>query len=345
MISSLLRRLTFWRDSDAADSESAHEKARPASAVLPPPSSDYESRVAQERANYADVVNIHDLPDVFHYWSNKYVLPMLQEFGAVSPEDYIALNLHRAAQRTGSPHPRFVSLGAGNCDAEVRIAQSLIERGLTTFTLECLDINPATLARGAEMAKQAGLEGRVVPLLQDLNAWSPSGEYDAIMANQSLHHMLELERVFDAVKRALRGPEAAFVISDMIGRNGHQLWPEARAILDGFWLELAPEQKYHVLLQRQEDDFMDWDCSVEGFEGIRAQDILPLLIERFGFEEFFGFANVISPIIDRVHAADEAAMANGTITPTHMLAVCRVSKDTPCKYRGNLSPQASVRWP
>ena len=35
------------------------------------------------------------------------------------------------------------------------------------------------------------------------------------------------------------------------------------------------------------------------FEGIRAQDILPLLVERFTFDEFIGFGNVIDPFVDR----------------------------------------------
>ncbi len=324
----------------------------------------YELRVQQERASYADIIDVHLLPDIFHYWSNKYLLPMLQEFGANSPEDFIAHYLFRAAQRTGSSHPRFISLGAGNCDAEVRIAQALVSRGLSTFTLECLDLNPASLARGSELAKAAGLAQQVVPKLQDLNMWSPQGDYDGVMANQSLHHIVELERLFDSVRQALRGPGAAFVMSDMIGRNGHQRWPEAREIVDQFWQELPTSYRYHVLINRQEDTFMDWDCSFEGFEGIRSQDILPLLLERFGFEEFLAFGNVITPfidrgfghhfsldraedldLVDRIHAADEAALAEGRIKPTHMLAVVGLDRDIPCRFRGNLSPQRSVRRP
>lgn len=323
---------------------------------------EYKRRLVQERAHYADDIDIHALPPIFHYWSNKYLLPMEIEFGASNPEDFIALNLHRAALRTGSSKPRFVSLGAGNCDAEVRIAQALIDKGLTDFSFECLDVNPATLARGSELAQSVGLQDKVVPLLQDINAWSHAKGYDGIVANQSLHHMLELEKVFDSVHRALLGSEALFVVSDMIGRNGHQRWPEALVIVKEFWRELPASYKYHVQLKRQEDEFLDWDCSVEGFEGIRSQDILPLLLERFGFETFLGFGNVIDPfidrgfghhfrleraedieLIDRIHARDELELARGTIKPTHMMAVLTTSAQTQCKYRANLSPEASVR--
>jgi hypothetical protein len=35
------------------------------------------------------------------------------------------------------------------------------------------------------------------------------------------------------------------------------------------------------------------------FEGIRSQDILPLLLEYFHFEVFIPYGNVIDPFIDR----------------------------------------------
>ena len=346
-------------DAPAADSSAATDQTlAPETPVL----SAYEQRIAQETLIFNDQTEVHDLPAIFHYWSNTYLLPVLQSFGCQHPEDFLALHLFESAQRCGVARPRFVSLGCGNCDAEVRIAQDLVRRGLTDFTFECLDINPAMLERGATLAREAGLEGRVVPLPGDFNHWVPEGQYDGIMANQSLHHVLELETLFDAVRGALK-PEAGFVVSDMIGRNGHQRWPEAAAIVREFWQELPPGYRYNLQLQRQEDEFIDWDCSVEGFEGVRAQDILPLLLERFGFEVFIGFGNVIDPFIDRgfghhfdvqhafdryfidrVHARDEAEMLAGTITPTHMLAVLR-SVPTTTRHRDGLAPERCVRPP
>lgn len=323
---------------------------------------EYAARIEQENQRFANDRDVHALPAIYHYWSNKYLLPMELEFGARHPEDFLATYLHAAVSRTGSARPRFVSLGAGNCDAEVRIAQALVERGLADFTLECLDINPAMIDRGRALAAEAGVGHLVVPVCEDLNQWRPARVYDGVMANQSLHHMVALESLFDAVHGALLDARAAFVISDMIGRNGHQRWPEALAIVREYWRELPPSYRFNLQLQREEPQFLDWDCSVEGFEGIRSQDILPLLLERFGFEVFLGFANVIDPFIDRgfghhfdpsnprdlafidkVHARDEAEMAAGTIKPTHMLAVLSIDPGVTCRYRGNLSPRASVR--
>jgi hypothetical protein len=185
-----------------------------------------------------------------------------------------------------------------------------------------------------------------------------------VLANQSLHHVMNLEGLFAAVEAALTA-QGRFVTSDMIGRNGHMRWPEAEAIVQAFWQELPPAYRRNVQLCRDEEHFLDWDCSVEGFEGIRAQDILPLLLARFDFELFVGYGNVIDPFIDRsfgpnfdagadwdrdfidrVHARDEAEMSAGRVTPTHMLAVLRRRPWAgTCAHRPGLSPERSVRRP
>jgi SAM-dependent methyltransferase len=321
----------------------------------------YLERIEQETAIFDGYVDVHALPEIFHYWSNRYLLPMEQQFDTKHPEDFLSRFLFESARRTGAGRPRFISLGSGNCDAEIRIAQDLIRRGLAEFSLECIDINPTMLERGRELIRGAGLEGLVVTVQGDFNHWRPDGRYDGIMANQSLHHVLELESLLDAVHGAL-APEALFAISDMIGRNGHQRWPEALSIVREFWTELPASYRYNRQLQRQEDEFMDWDCSTEGFEGVRAQDILPLLLERFGFEVFLAFGNVVDPFIDRsfghhfdparewdrefidrVHARDEAELQAGRVTPTHMMAALRAERGSACAYRGNLSPEFCLR--
>ena len=48
----------------------------------------YEAMMAREVANYRSVENVHDLPPIFHYWSNKYLLPKFQQFGFCSPTDF-----------------------------------------------------------------------------------------------------------------------------------------------------------------------------------------------------------------------------------------------------------------
>jgi SAM-dependent methyltransferase len=247
---------------------------------------DYRFRTLTERLRFGRCPTVHALPDIFHYWSNRYLRPKLEAFGTSYPEAFFLKHLER----------------------------------------------------GRAKAAAAGVSEHIAIAPVDLNRWRPTVRFDAVIANQSLHHIVALEPLFDGVARSL-APHVLFIVSDMIGRNGHKRRPEALAIVEEFWRELPDTHQFDRQRRKQHRDYPDVDCASRGFDGIRSQDILPLLVERFAFDVFIGFANAIDPFvdrsfgpnfsvdrdwdrdfIDRVHAQDEAAILSGAITPTHMLA-------------------------
>jgi SAM-dependent methyltransferase len=335
--------------------------------VAPRRDNSYAGRLAAETGVYEDVADVHELPPIFHYWSNKYLRPMLEEYGFSNSEQFFAKFLLESAAARGAQEPVFLSLGAGNCDTEIRVAKLLREAGLARFTIECLDLNPSMLRRGREMAETERVAAHIVTVEGDFNRWRATKSYDAIIANQSLHHVANLEGMFAEVRRGL-GDGAYFIVDDIIGRNGHQRWPEALAEVRRFWRELPRPYRRNRQLNRYERTYRNWDCSTEGFEGIRAEDILPLLIERFDFRMFIGFANVVDvfidrafghnfdadaawdrEFIDRVHAFDEQALQSGSLTPTHMMAVLTGGPSGQRIFSRGISPEASVhehrsRW-
>ncbi len=322
---------------------------------------DYQARLDSEMRRFADDLDVHALPDIYHYWSNTYLRPQLEAFGYSNPEDFFVKELAKLRERFPTEPLRITSLGCGNCDLEVGIARGLLAAGVNDFTIDCVDITQAMLDRGRALAEATGVADNIRPIAGDFNDWRPDGRYHAVIANQSLHHVTELETLYDRIVAALL-PEGRMLVSDMIGRNGHQRWPEALAIVREFWAELPDAYRYHMQLRREEEQFLDWDCSVEGFEGIRSQDVLPLLIERFGFERFIAYANVVDPFIDRgfghhfakqtawdrdfidrVHARDEAGIVAGEITPVHMLAVLCLDRGVRPQVLGHLTPEFCVR--
>jgi GT2 family glycosyltransferase/ubiquinone/menaquinone biosynthesis C-methylase UbiE/glycosyltransferase involved in cell wall biosynthesis len=324
---------------------------------------EYTRKIQQELTIFENRANVHDLPNIYHYWSNKYLFPLLEEAGYSAIDDFFSSNLLVAKNRTGSSIARFVSIGAGNCDMEVSIAKNLINAGCRTFILECLEINPAMLERGKEIARENGVIDNMRFVEADFNTWVANDKYDGVMANQSLHHVTELEHLFDQINSALQA-NGSFVINDIIGRNGHQYWPEALEIVNQFWKELPENYKFNVILNRLEEEYDNWDCSTEGFEGIRAQDILPLLLRQFQCEKFVTFGNLINvfvdrcfghhfnpesewdrDFIDRVHAEDVTGFKNGTLTPTHMLAVFVKTLNYTPYYANGIDPVSAVRKP
>lgn len=364
----LVRRIRGTPANEAISPDEVTSQPTPAPVELPPAGPiepDYESRIAAEIKTFTDDVVVHELPPIFHYWSNKYLLPKIEAFGFRHPDDFFVKQL--AARMTESGHVgdhQFISIGAGNCDTEVRVAKALLADGFDSFSIECLELNPAMLERGRAYAQEQGVARHVHPIAGDFNQWTPDKPYHAVMANQSLHHVLNLEGLFDAVRDAIRPTNGTLVTSDMIGRNGHLRWPEALAIVEEYWRRLAPRYRYDWQLRRQEDAFVNWDCSIEGFEGIRAQDILPLLTQRFHFDLFVPFANVISPFIDRsfgpnfdvdsaedralideIHARDEQEILAGTIKPTQMFAVLSLDHTRAMRTISELTPQSCIRNP
>jgi SAM-dependent methyltransferase len=324
----------------------------------------YQARVSAEIATFENDIAVHNLPEIFHYWSNKYLLPTITPFGFIHPDDFFIRQMAKIIEKNGSRRAAFISIGAGNCDTEVRVAQGLIALGHENFSIDCLDLNSAMLARGVELARQHGLETYVVPVEGDFNRWQPARPYDAVIANQSLHHVLDLEHLFDSIASAIAPADGVLITSDMIGRNGHQRWPEALSIVEEYWKTLPDKYKFNQQLKRLETTFVNWDCATDGFEGIRAQDILPLLSQRFHFDLFVPFANVIAPFVDRsfghnfdvnseadrafidqVHARDDAEIRAGHIKPTQMFAVLSLDARRPMQCIDGLTPEFCTRIP
>lgn len=321
----------------------------------------YEISLQQEKQSYESCLEVHNLPEIYHYWSNRHLRPKLLPFGFGSPNSMFTKYLGELCDKRETRLRHFISLGAGNCELEIEIALFLRDRGKTNFLIDCFELNSAMLERGRTAATEAGVADQLVFTAGDLNDWDPAREYDAAFANQSLHHVMNLERLFEQVKRSLR-PDGRFIVSDMIGRNGHQRWPEALTIVREFWRLLPPSCRFNHQLLCYEDAYEDWDCSKHGFEGIRSQDILPLLLDHFHFHLFIPFANVVDPFIDRsfgpnfdaagewdrwfvdqVNLRDEREIARGRIKPTHMLAVLGKQNNVAPVFPQHLSPGFCVR--
>ncbi|MDX2270094.1 MAG: class I SAM-dependent methyltransferase [Bryobacter sp.] len=310
----------------------------------------YAERMARELRHYEETTEVHDLPPAFHYWSNRYVRPQLESLGFASPDDFLLRSAAKALERGGE----LLSIGSGNADLELRLARQLAQKGQRDFRIHCLEINPAMSERGRAAAQAEGLAEHLLFHAEDFNHWRaqriaalPSSNwtgFDAVWANQSLHHVVELEHLLDEAAASLR-PTGVFLVSDMIGRNGHQRWPTALKMVQEFWRELPPSYRWNRAFGVNEEWFQDRDCASHSFEGIRAQDILPLLSERFGFELFFAFGNVMDifvdrtfgghfqverewdrDFLDRVARRDQEAIEGGILPPTHLLARLRLDK-------------------
>jgi SAM-dependent methyltransferase len=320
----------------------------------------YSAKVSEELELYAEQEEVHDLPAIYHFWSARYCTPLLQEVGFGGLNEFLDQHVAEQCTRRAPERARLVSLGAGNGDTEIGIASRLRDRGIKNLELTLLELNPQMLERAMADANKLGLADQVIAKQTDLNSWQAEGNPDVYLANHSLHHVVNLEGLFTEVKASL-DPEGVLLVNDMIGRNGHVRWPEAADLLRRIW-DVAPEDyRWNPFLRGVEDVYPDIDCSTSGFEGIRAQDILPLLIERFHPDVYICFLNVADPFIDRVYGPnfdvnspedrafidalgrfDDAAIDLQLVTPTHLIGSFRM-QPVQCRYPRRRSPSRTMR--
>jgi len=315
----------------------------------------YTQRVKSEIAFFQNPQSDRALPKAFHYWTNKHLRPEVQRiYGVAGVVQTYARECTQAAQETGLR--RFLSIGVGSGDMEGDLAKTLLTSGMEDFRIDCMEIAPQLCEIGRQKAKKKGVEKYVSFIQADMNVWQPetNSHYAAIIANEILHHVVELERLFDNLRHAL-APAGKIVTRDVIGRNGHVCWPEVRTVVDQLWTILPKRCTFDQGGQRFYESYPDRDFSQSGFEGIRAQDILPLLIERFHFEKFIAFGGIIErftgrafghllrvdeeegdrPLVDMLWLTNKLLIDNGTIKPTQLIATLRTD---PCQ------PQCGFGW-
>jgi SAM-dependent methyltransferase len=257
------------------------------------PASDHARRVRRELKFYKEVENVHDLPASHDYVGGRFVAPKLRETFGYADFPGMILQYLRASPGPDD-HVEVLSLGSGNCDFEI----DLVSANALRCRVTCLELNPEMLQRAGELARERGVEAQFTFIETDINELALDRQYDLILASHSLHHFVALEKIFDEVARAMQ-PTSLFLINDMIGRNFHMMYPATLDMVNRLWDLFPAELKVDRRTGRFVPHRLQIDPSGYGFEGIRAQDILPLLDERFAVQDFAPFFTLANRFVDR----------------------------------------------
>ncbi|MFC5741664.1 class I SAM-dependent methyltransferase [Dyella tabacisoli] len=297
------------------------------------------------------------LPAIFHYWSGRYLAPQAQRLGIDSPEAFY-LDRIRAAQRHSMPL-RVLSLGSGAASMEIYLAEQLRAAGVAAQII-CMDFNPTLMRNAAASAKARGLDPWITFETCDCNRPFERPAQDVIIVNQFFHHVTELETFCRSLRNSL-APDGVLLSSDIIGRNGHQLWPDVEIEVQRIWASLPPEQQFDRHFGARQAKYPSIDHAAYSNEGVRAQDIVGCLLEEFDFELFFSFGAAIVPfierrigfnfapdverdraLIDHVQAIDAEALTQGRYPTTSMIAALRHKNSVTDPIHLPISPQRHV---
>jgi len=325
----------------------------------------YDERVANQVEQYADNAKLKGLPPIYKYWNQTYVVPKLKHvFGTSSIWEIYADAFLEAMKSSKSTELQILSIGCGNARVELNIAYALKKHGVESFRFVCTELSNIQVRRAQNLVKENGFEEHFAFEVVDVNSWTPCGQFDGVMAQHTLHHIWELEATFASITECMK-PDGAFIVVDIVGRNGHMRWPETLEFVNLIWKIIPEEYKFNHQFGKYIDPFLNWDCSKKGFEGIRAQDIMSLLIKNFSFSYFVGVGGIIDVFVERgyghnflvddpksiayidlIEELNEALISCGRIKPTMIFAICQhLGKPSNTRCYDGLTPERAVRWP
>jgi len=161
------------------------------------------------------------------------------------------------------------------CSGAARIEAGFSAASPDNIEWSLLDINTDLLNTAASQFP----ESTKLDLIEaDANNLVYSGEkWDVILCVSALHHLIELEKVIKFISKSLNDDGEFWSIGEYVGRNGNRLWPDARYAADTFFAELPKKYRLNAHSGKIDQSIPDNDYSVGCFEGIRSEDIEPLL--------------------------------------------------------------------
>lgn len=184
--------------------------------------------------------------------------------------------------------PRILELGCG----EGNLAIELASRGLS---VTAIDLSEERIERAR--SKAVNLGNRPIFVVADLNtAIFPEGPFDCVVAHDSLHHILFLDRVCGEVKSSLK-PGGRFLVIDYIGMGlfrklaagflyallpTYQPYREKWKLRKRFAAFLATESQKRNAVQRGESAPLHQDSP---FEEISQGSIIREIESQFEIDE------------------------------------------------------------
>lgn len=236
------------------------------------------------------------LPPIFHYWSERHLQPRLARLGFESPADFYYAAIRDFSARHPGP-VAVLSLGSGACALELDLAERLRADG-SLAVIECVDFNAALMRQAQAAAVARGLEPWLRFTVRDCARIADLGRKGVIIVNEFFHHVADLESVCTQLRELLL-PEGSLVSFDVIGRNGHQLWPAVDAVVQRYWAELPAGQRHDAYFDRTQPRYLSVDHAAYSNEGVRAQDVVACLLREFDAELFLTFGAAVMPFIER----------------------------------------------
>ena len=178
------------------------------------------------------------------------------------------------------PAEKALSLGCGDGCLERHGASANVFKHCDAF-----DIAQRAIEIAKEKAREMDILEKVHYEALDLNNITlEKNRYDVVFCSMSLHHIVNLERLFREIEKSLKD-DGLLIINEYIGPNRFQ-WTDLQLEISNDLLKILPEKYRHdpitnsirKEISRTTVEYMD---SIDPSEAVRSRDIIPLMEQRF----------------------------------------------------------------
>ncbi len=192
--------------------------------------------------------------------------------------------------------PKILSLGAGPCPMELN---NILPKISKESELVALDINEETLKMAEKRAKKDKIPFEY--MVQDVNKLSlQENEFDLIICYASLHHFLELDHITWEINKALK-KDGEFVTVDICSRNGYLLWEDNKEVINKIFSLLPERYRYNYYEKRVDSVFPDKDYSINSFECVNSEAIIPALDSNLERKHFIPMTCISRRFFDHMY--------------------------------------------
>lgn len=239
------------------------------------------------------------------------------------------------------PKPRYaLSLGCGYGFLE----RLLVQKGICQ-RVDGVDVAQGAVDAATRRAREEGIDG-LQYWVEDLNnVQFPENKYDVVYAHASLHHVFQLEALYEQIRKTLK-PNGVFVSYEYTGPSQMQ-FPRQHLELADKLIQIIPE-KYRFMkrfgtnkVEAPRLRLSDMN-QVDPSEGIHAREVVPLMATYFEFKHVRYIGGTLSllvfndiagnfregdpetdPIIDMIIAFDNLLVDKGVLPSYHAYVVCQ----------------------
>lgn len=193
--------------------------------------------------------------------------------------DYFAYTLDYVRSNIGTKNLRALSIGCteGNPGPEV----TLFRTGLFS-KIDVMDIADGLIAKQAKIASDLGLTEISYRQTDLNNAVLEKNAYDLIWAVGTVHHIENLETLFEGVSDALT-ENGVFMMREFIGPNRFQFSDEQLGYVNEILSILPTKYKMTmegVIKSTTRNIEVDELIKIDPSESVRSQEIMPVMRDR-----------------------------------------------------------------